>query len=646
MIPATISRLDAIWMMLEAMDGVWEWLPAGKGGYCGVVAVVSLNLPFPFKKERKEGGFPNSLPPPLSFFPKFPPPLAGFHFSDHPIGKSNPSKRTMFGFDSCCRDTDGELYNLLPEEPKPFFLPSPLPQWPQGQDFATGRINLGELEVAMVKDFELISSYTPKKSKTGGITFYKPVSIPDGFLTFGHYCQLTDQQLRGYVLVARDVGNAETGSLPALKSPLGYELAWNSGAIYVWQPSPPDGYRALGFVVTDDGSEPDVEAVRCVRDDLTENCQVDDVILETTSFRVWNTKACKTGMFCKGVTVGTFFCTTDSDSGDELDICCLRNVSPGLEAMPNMEQIEALIDHYGPTVYFHPDEIYLPSSVPWFFNNGALLFRKGKSDGISIDPAGSILPQGGKNDGEFWMNLPEDDNELSFVKHGNLESAELYVHVKPALGGTFTDIAMWIFCPFNGPVTFTVELINLNIEMNRVGEHVGDWEHFTLRISNFDGELWSVYFSEHSGGEWVDASNVEFITGNKPIVYSSKCGHASFPNAGTYIQGSSKFGIGVKNDVAKSDRFIDSSKRYRIIAAEYLGGGVVAEPDWLQYMREWGPTVLYDGRSELEKIISHLPFLIRLTVETLIDLFPVELYGEEGPTGPKEKDNWYGDERC
>nr|GEX84957.1 hypothetical protein [Tanacetum cinerariifolium] len=158
------------------------------------------------------------------------------------------------------------------------------------------------------------------------------------------------------------------------------------------------------------------------------------------------------------------------------------------------------------------------------------------------------------------MDLPdEDDTDKNgiIVKNGNLESAELYVHVKPALGGTFTDIVMWIFCPFNGPVTFTIEFLNVNIEMNRVGEHVGDWEHYTLRI----------------------------------------------------------------------------------IAAEYLNG-VVDEPDWLQYMREWGPTVLYDARSELEKIISHLPFFIRLTVETLFDLFPIELYGEEGPTGPKEKDNW------
>nr|VDD53361.1 unnamed protein product [Brassica oleracea] len=62
--------------------------------------------------------------------------------------------------------------------------------------------------------------------------------------------------------------------------------------------------------------------------------------------------------------------------------------------------------------------------------------------------------------------------------------------------------------------------------------------------------------------------------------------------------------------------------------AEYLGtGGGVAEPCWLQYMREWGP-------------------LVEFSIENIVDLFPIALYGEEGPTGPKEKDNWEGDELC
>ncbi|KAB2058855.1 hypothetical protein ES319_A11G262800v1, partial [Gossypium barbadense] len=477
----------------------------------------------------------------------------------------------MFGCECFCWHKHTDHQYPLPQ-PQPFFLPSPIPEWPLGQGFGTGKINLGELEVVKITEFE--------------------------------------RPLRGYVLVARERVASSTEvycdydsdiDFPALRKPVNYSLIWStdcgSGCGFFWLPNPPLGYKAMGILVTDTPDEPDVEEVRCVREDLTETCEIMDTILATDA--------------------NTF----------QLEIACLKNLDPSLHAMPNLDQIHALIKHYCATVFFHPNEDCMPSSVQWFFKNGALLYKDGKVNGEPIEYLGSNLPSGGTNDGAFWIDLPRDDNARKNVRNESLESAELYVHVKPGLGGTFTDIVMWIFCPFNGPANLKIEL--MNIQMNKIGQHVGDWEHFTLRISNFTGELWQVYFSQHSGGEWVDAFNLEFIEGNKPIVYSSKHGHASFPHPGIYLQG--KY-------------FVDSSTRYQIVAAEYLGG-VVTEPCWLQYMREWGPTIVYDSRSKLDKIISLLPLFVRFSMENIFDLFPTELYGEEGPTGPKEKDNWVGDER-
>ncbi|MBA0729328.1 hypothetical protein Golax_020515 [Gossypium laxum] len=569
----------------------------------------------------------------------------------------------MLGCECFCwhdKHSDYDEFTPLPQ-PQPFSLPSPIPDWPPGQGFATGKINLGELEVVKITKFESVWSCDSLHGKAKGPTFYKPVGIPDGFFCLGYYCQPNDQPLRGYVLVAREREGStpevyrdydSDSDFPALKKPVNYSLIWSSdldcnGCGFFWLPNAPMGYKAMGILVTDTPEEPDDNEVRCVREDLTETCEIKDTIHVASAdpFQVWNTRPCKRGMCCKGVSVGTFFCSTYFVSeNEELEIACLKNLDPTLHAMPDLNQIHALINHYGATVFFHPDEDCLPSSVQWFFKNGALLYEDGELKGKSIDYRGSNLPSGGTNDGAFWIDLPGDNNGRDNVKKGNLESAELYVHVKPAVGGTFTDIVMWIFCPFNGPANLKIGL--MNIQMNKLGQHVSDWEHFTLRISNFTGELWQVYFSQHSGGEWVDAFDLEYIEGNKPIVYSSRHGHASFPHPGTYLQGSVKLGIGIRNDAARSKYFVDSSTRYKIIAAEYLGDGVVTEPCWLNYMREWGPTIVYDSRSELDRIINMLPFFVRFSVENIFDLFPTELYGEEGPTGPKEKDNWEGDERC
>ncbi|XP_014521588.1 uncharacterized protein LOC106778171 isoform X1 [Vigna radiata var. radiata] len=542
--------------------------------------------------------------------------------------------------------------------PQTFSLPSPIPQWPQGQGFASGRINLGEIEVSMVTRFEFIWSSSAMQDTKNAVTFYRPVGVPDSFRILGHYCQSDNKPSRGFVLVAREVETADINNqdkLPPMKNPLDFSLVWGENGrnlktlgVYFWVPEPPAGYKALGCLVTTKPVKPFLDEMCCVRTDLTYRCEPYRQLLTAGSsipefsFQVWSLRPCDRGILGKGVSVGTFFCSNGWwTMTEDVPVACLKNLNPALQAMPNLQQIHALIKHYGPTVFFHPQEIYLPSSVEWFFNNGALLYTKGVSAGEKIDANGSNLPGGGTNDGQYWIDLPRDDKR-ELVKRGNLKSAKVYVHVKPVFGGTFTDIAMWVFCPFNGPATLKIGIKDIPLSM--IGEHVGDWEHFTLRISNFSGELYSIYFSQHSGGEWVDACDLEYIEGNKAIVYSSKSGHASYPHAGTCIQGSSKLGIGIRNDAARSNLYVDSSIQYELVAAEYLENEIT-EPQWLQFMREWGPKIVYDSKTELDKVINALPRLLKYSVKGLFNKFPVELYGEEGPTGPKEKNNWLQDER-
>jgi hypothetical protein len=422
---------------------------------------------------------------------------------------------------------------------------------------------------------------------------------------------------------------------------------------------PPEGYRALGFLVTTGPAKPPLDDVRCVRADLTDECEPHGSLLRLQltrpssaspgeAFAVRGLRPCSRGMRQKGIGAGTFCCAVGAVDGCappvEQGLACLKNVDLDLSAMPTLEQVHTVIRHYGPTLFFHPKEVYLPSSVAWYFKNGAKLFRKGGGpDGEEIDPEGSNLPGGGCNDGEYWMDLPQDVQRRQAVCRGDIESAELYAHVKPAMGGTCTDVAMWVFCPFNGPARLKIGMMSM--PLGKTGQHVGDWEHFTLRVSNFTGELMAVYYSQHSGGRWVDASALEYAAGNKPAVYSSRNGHASYPYAGVYLQGSAAIGVGILNDAARSKLYVDSSVKYRIVCAEYLGDGVVVEPQWLQFMGEWGPTVYYKSKTTMEGTTKRLPLRIRGSAENMVSKMPNELSKEEGPTGPKEKNMWEGDER-
>nr|GMD55460.1 uncharacterized protein LOC109151050 [Ipomoea batatas] len=521
-----------------------------------------------------------------------------------------------------------------------FRLPSPLPQWPPGTGFGGGKIDLGGLLVSQVSTFTKIWAAQEGGPDGMGATFFEPSAVPDGFHVLGHYGQPNNAPLFGWVLVAKDVTN---GGRAGLQTPVDYTLVWSSenakikqdGAVYIWAPVPSDGYKPVGHVVTASPQKPPLDKIRCVRVDFTDVSENDDWIWGTNGLNVYSSRPKNRGTKDSGVSTGTFL------AGDSVPSCLKNLNTPNPSSMPNLPQIKSLLQTYSPWIYFHPDEEFLPSSVPWFFKNGALLYTKGQeSSPAPIEQTGANLPQGGNTDGAYWLDLPTNDGDKDRVKKGNLQDCTCYVHVKPMLGATFTDIALWMFYPFNGPARAKVEF--LTIKLGKIGEHVGDWEHVTLRISNFNGELKRVYFSEHSRGMWVSASQVEFQNGNKPVVYSSLHGHAAYPAPGLVLQGSKV--IGIRNDTEKGNVVMDTGASFSIVSAEYLGS-VVAEPPWLNYAREWGPKINYDIAKELKKVERFMPGKLKAELEKVVRSLPNEVLGEEGPTGPKWKDSWSGDER-
>ncbi|XXG48491.1 hypothetical protein AAC387_Pa02g2923 [Persea americana] len=507
-----------------------------------------------------------------------------------------------------------------------FELPSLLPSGPSGKGFASGSMNLGGLEVRQVTTFTKVWATLKGGKDNLGATFYKPSQIPAGFYMLGYYCQPNNKPLFGSVLVAKGEsdGDFEGGML---RRPVDFTLVWSNESLnqdgngYIWAPTPPQGYVAVGHMVTNSPKKPSVDEIRCVRADLAETCESDMWVWGTgpdsnsSWFNVYssghtsrNTQAVRTGTFIAQV------------NGATSPSACLKNLDASLSSMPTVRQIEQLMGLYSPFIYFHPDEPYFPSSVAWFFYNGALLYKQGDPNPTPIDQTGSNLPQGGWNDVIYWLDLPRDNDAKEVVKKGDLNTSNCYVHVKPMFGESFTNIAIWVFYPFNGPGRAKVTFVDL--PLGRIGERVADWEHVTLRISNLDGKLKRVYFSEHSGGIWVEASELEYQGGTKPLAY-----------------------IGIRNDGGKGAG-MDTGLNYVLVAAEYLGSGGwgVVEPPWLNYSREWGPKIDYKIEQELDKVEAKLPGYLKPAFKQMFQVLPKEIFGEEGPTGPKMKNSWNGDE--
>ncbi|KAL1825952.1 hypothetical protein DCAR_0314152 [Daucus carota subsp. sativus] len=535
----------------------------------------------------------------------------------------------------------------LPVETK-FQLPAPIPTWPSGTSFASGVIDLGALHVSQITSLNKIWATYEGGPDNLGSTFYEPESIPKGFYMLGCYGQPNNQPLYGWVLVAKDVSLPVEP--PGLALPTDYTLVYStkpdhvvqSGVGYIWLPVAPYGYSAIGYIVTASPEKPSLDKVRVVRSELTEAVEKDmnNWIWGRDRFNIYGSRPVDRGTKALGVSMGTFILQEDK-------LSCLSNLNLSYPSMPNLNQVEALIEAYSPMVYFHPEEKYFPSRVSWFFQNGALLYRKGQeSSPVRIAQNGWNLPQDGSDDGAYWIDLPRDEASSEGLKRGDLQDAYSYLHVKPALGGTFTDIQVWLFYPFNGPAKVKIGWITITLD--QVGEHVSDWEHVTLRISNFNGELRSVYFSKHGKGDWVSSSGLKFESNNKPVVYSSRYAHASYPIDGTFTHrvAAEKIFAGAINETSGSDYKMDTGARYWIVGADYLGGFGIVQPPWLNFARQWGPKKDFKVEVVLKGLEKLVPSVLWKKLEQFLRSLAPELLGEEGPSGPKWKDSWSGDERA
>ncbi|GAA0167307.1 hypothetical protein LIER_22270 [Lithospermum erythrorhizon] len=255
--------------------------------------------------------------------------------------------------------------------------------------FGSGYIDLGEgFQVAQITTFKKIWSSYEGGPNNLGASFYEPTLLPDSFFLLGSYAQPNNQQFFGFFLVGKDnnLNNTSSGTR-ILEPPIDYTLIYTTeyldinqdGPAYVWLPIPPDNYKALGYILTTTNQKPPLDKVRCVRSDFTEKCENDKWICGGTSeeseseYIVYSISPINRGTKALGVTAGTFF-FQDSSS-----LSCLKNTFSPLSSMANLSQIQALVQTCSPFIYFHPNELYLPSSVNWFFSNGALLYQQGKN---------------------------------------------------------------------------------------------------------------------------------------------------------------------------------------------------------------------------------------------------------------------------
>ncbi len=540
-----------------------------------------------------------------------------------------------------------------------------------------------ELELAYTEDLELVwwnPPYVPCMFELSPSpdwlhfgAFYRPIA-PVGFHALGHYGDSADAKScnqpapRGFMLVAKEL---EPG---ALAKPRDYVEVWRStGALNepegsFWQPLPQPGYVCLGMVAQGGHNKPDLDEIRCVRQDLTVQGRAGSLVWNTdrgsgseVDFGAWRIKARDPYGIDTGGFVGS---NSPRDPPPPPFFSCIdarqvRSVVDGLFKIDS-EDIQQLVQRHGPLLQLHPDERFLPDDAEFSLDfaklDWGLVQNETSYDSFNFQLLGStptsalrlmndvqnlveIDPNYASPSFRHFLRLPMEWG-APYTKpgdgSGSLTRAKAYVRVLP-WNWLFTELQFWLFYPFNGPGR--VEACasgNLcaYLQLGENGRHYGDWEEVSLRVLNSTRQLAAVYISRHDAGQWFlrrNFGNALKFNGTHPWIYVAKYSHAHYPTPGYHDYKRTReydYGLGTASidlyDLTGNGAFfpVHDPGSYSVISSA-MPNYQVSEPDWVWFKGRWG---------QYERLA------FRIEVEHL----GVTLFDEvgSGPTGPAMKDSW------
>ncbi|MBN2326289.1 MAG: Vps62-related protein [Candidatus Omnitrophica bacterium] len=545
------------------------------------------------------------------------------------------------------------------------------------------------LELSYVEDLELIW-WNPSYWQCGGLwvegldwvhfgAFYRPIA-PEGYYALGHYGELTSggacspsPQPAGFMLSAKEL---EPG---ALAKPLDYIELWKStGAMHeppgsFWRPVPPDGYVSLGIVAQNGHNKPDLDQIRCVREDLTTAGMTGRLVWNTErgigsemDLGLWQVKAQDPG----GIGIGAFVGSNSTTVQPDEPLYCIdvSHVKDGIDDLNNLgsQEVAQLVEKYGPILLLNSNEIFLPDGAEYSLNfaklEWGLVQNEWDYDSFNLQILGSIPtsseilmddftgnvetdPDFSNAEFRHWLRMPVEwgypftTGEIwapgSVASSGDLSRARAYVRVLP-WNWLFTELQFWIYYPFNGPGRVRVclhanDCHHINLWEN--GRHYSDWEHVTLRILNSTKELVGVYMSAHAGGYWFltrDFGGRLMFSETHPKVYAAKFSHAQYAAPGRHFYkrvksedwGLGTFSVDLYDDTDNGPSLPVYQPAYYSVISSAMPGYPVIEPDWILYHGRWGQ---YERLSDTVMLVY---------TQTEVGA---------GPFGPVTKDCWGGE---
>jgi len=297
-----------------------------------------------------------------------------------------------------------------------------------------------------------------------------------------------------------------------------------------------------------------------------------------------------------------------------------QSLRPGQGVAPSVEQ--SLAERFAPIVFLHPEERYLPMSV-----------------------------------GEYFQHLHDAKGEEFYTSGRAAFERGLTQAVVAQVSQDLQRLQYWFFYPKNGCQGMQIDyrpwdwwhkrsVQHKTIEVCNLGRHQGDWEHVTIELSPDLATMRRVFYSQHSGGVWLDAEQAELEQG-RVVVYAALNSHANYPSAEgfhssatvartvltalTWIQ-AIRIGDIVSVPTSAASIVIGAPIRWDTARNLSVWNEGLAAP-YRAYLGAWGETIRAQDVQPIKDLPSYLSRLVRTVVPIAFAVVP-QLHGKGNGAAP------------
>lgn len=343
-----------------------------------------------------------------------------------------------------------------------------------------------------------------------------------GYYSLGDVAQPFHGSAPRVTFVARGDGDV-------LARPIDYAWVWSdwgSGGTHdvsIWEPLPTAGYTCLGTVTVLGYNKPSTDLIRCVRSEY---------VLPANPAGLWNDSGSgadyDVGIWQveprdhRGLALSTFIARpSHSDPGGNRYWVINKSATanPELQGVP-VDAVTAI--QYAPLMWLHQDEYYFPSSVDFFLPNVH------EANGYMV--TNQALGCDSCTDPQFLDGRRPDGTQVPIY-------AEIINRTQNGQPTNITDIVYWAFYPYNNGKRVCIGWYSpwgCVGGYSTFGNHVGDWEHFTVRF--VDGRPAQVYLSQHAWGQTFHFGDKNVaLVGFHAEVYAAQGSHGVYPDAARHI---------------------------------------------------------------------------------------------------------------